>query len=308
MSEPVMNEHSVDAGNERRHDAAADQLWQESWYADVVTADGSLAGYIRLGLYPNLGAAWWHLALVGPDRPVVVCQRDDLPVPGEGLTVATDEVDVALTVNQELESFTVRGTMDGARYQSAADIYDGKPGDPVRVGVDLTWVTDGMPYQYAVTTRYEIPCQVTGTVTVDGEELRLDGPGQRDHSWGVRDWWSFGWCWSAGHLEDGTHTHLTEVRADGGPFYAGYVQREGDLTPVSTGQVTEDLADHGFPSRASVRHDDLAGDVEPLAFGPILLTAPDGRGGHFPRASARFQTSDGRSGVGWIEWNQPPGL
>lgn len=199
-----MSEYVVVAGDESRHAAEAEELWQESWYADVVSADGSVGAYIRLGLYPNLDTAWWHLALVGPDREVIVCQRDDLPVPTAGMSVSTDGVDVALTVDEELHSFTVRGTMTGARHASAVDIYDNKPGEPVRIDVDLTWATDGIPFHYRVTTRYEIPCQVTGTVTVDAEQLRLDGPGQRDHSWGVRDWWSFGWCWSAGHLDDGT--------------------------------------------------------------------------------------------------------
>ncbi|HVS68260.1 MAG TPA: hypothetical protein VHE56_06885 [Mycobacteriales bacterium] len=301
-----MSDYVVDPANEVRHAAEADQLWQESWYADVVTPDGSLAAYIRLGLYPNLGAAWWHVAVVGPDRPLVVCQRDDLPVPADGTAISTGDVDIELAVDKELQSFTVRATMTGARHAAAADVYDAQPGDPVRIELDLTWVTDGVPFQYAVTTRYEIPCTVTGTVTIDGEPLRLDGPGQRDHSWGVRDWWSFGWSWSAGHLADGTHTHLTEVRADGGPFYAGYVQRDGSLTPVTGGSVTEEVGDHGLPARASVRHDDLVVAVEPIAFGPILLTAPDGRVGRFPRAAARFSAADGRAGLGWIEWNQPP--
>lgn len=301
-----MTDHGVDPASESRHAADAEQLWQESWYADVVAPDGSVAAYIRLGLYPNLGAAWWHVAVVGPGRPVVVCQRDGLPVPAAGLAVATDDVDIELVVGKELESFTVRGSMTGASHSSAADIYDGKPGDAVRIDVDLTWTTDGSPFQYAVTTRYEIPCKVVGTVSVDGEHLRLDGPGQRDHSWGVRDWWSFGWSWSAGHLDDGTHTHLTEVRADGGPFYAGYVQHAGELTPVAGGSVTEDIGEHGLPRRASVQHDDLVVEVEPLAFGPILLRSPDGRVGRFPRAAARFKTTDGRQGLGWIEWNQPP--
>jgi hypothetical protein len=303
-----VTEHVVDPANEVRHVAESEQLWQESWYADVVAPDGSLAGYVRLGLYPNLGDAWWHVAIVGPGRPVVVCQRDDLPVPPDGLAISAEGVDVELAVDDALMSFTVRGAMTGARHGSPADIYDGKPGESVRIELDLTWATDGTPYQYAVTTRYEIPCAVTGTVTIDGEELRLDGPGQRDHSWGVRDWWSFGWSWSAAHLDDGTHTHLTEVRADGGPFYAGYVQRDGELTPAGGGAVSEDLGEHGLPTRASVEHNDLALSVEPLGFGPILLTSPDGRVGRFPRASARFTAADGRSGLGWIEWNQPPAI
>ena len=51
------------------------------------------------------------------------------------------------------------------------------------------------PTTTSLTTRYEIPCLVTGTVTVDGETFTVEGQGQRDHSWGVRDWWAFGWCW-----------------------------------------------------------------------------------------------------------------
>lgn len=302
-----MTEHLVEAADEARHQPDAEPLWNESWYADVVTPDGSVAAYVRLGLYPNLGVSWWHLALVGADRPLVVCHRSDLPVPVDALAIKTDDVDLELRIDKELETFTVRGTMAGARHAAAADVYDGKPGDPVRIEVDLTWATDGTPFHYRMTTRYEIPCRVAGSVTVDGDEVRLDGPGQRDHSWGVRDWWSFGWCWSSSHLDDGTHTHLTEVRVDGGPFYAGYVQHAGALSPVARGEVIEQLGDHGFPIRASVRHDDLALEVDPIAFGPILLTAPDGRVGRFPRAAARFATSDGRKGFGWIEWNQPPG-
>jgi len=43
--------------------------------------------------------------------------------------------------------------------------------------------------------------------------------------------------------------------------------------------------------------------VTPRGFGPLRLEAPDGRVTHFQRAMADFRTADGRSGVGWIEWN-----
>ena len=47
--------------------------------------------------------------------------------------------------------------------------------------------------------------------------------------------------------------------------------------------------------------------VTPLAWSPVLLVSPSGAESRFPRAMARFTASDGRSGVGWIEFNQPPG-
>jgi hypothetical protein len=43
--------------------------------------------------------------------------------------------------------------------------------------------------------------------------------------------------------------------------------------------------------------------VEPLAFAPLRLVASDGRVTHFPRAMCRFTAEDGRTGLGWVEWN-----
>ena len=79
--------------------------------------------------------------------------------------------------------------------------------------MNLEWATDGTPYKYRLATRYEIPCTVSGTVSIDGKSYRFDAvAGQRDHSWGVRDWWSMDWVWSALHLDDGTHVHGVNIR------------------------------------------------------------------------------------------------
>ena len=96
--------------------------------------------------------------------------------------------------------------------------------------MDLVWTTAGTPYQYRITPRYEIPCTVSGTVTVDGRDVRRCDAvaGQRDHSWGVRDWWSMDWVWSALHLDDGTHLHGVDIRIPGAPpIGIGYLQHAG---------------------------------------------------------------------------------
>ena len=64
MTDP--NPHAVDPADEGRHDPSDDPLWNESHYLDFVSRDGTVSGYARIGLYPNLGVTWWTTTVVGP--------------------------------------------------------------------------------------------------------------------------------------------------------------------------------------------------------------------------------------------------
>jgi len=124
----------------------------------------------------------------------------------------------------------------------------------------------------------------------------------------VRDWWDFSWCWFSGRLDDGTRVHGTDVRMGGSHIPFGYVQDpSGVVSPVTGLTVTEELGSEGLPTsaRAVLDPDGIELHVEPVAFGPLLLTSTDGRVSRFPRAAARYTAADGRTGTGWIEWNQP---
>jgi len=297
--------HDVAAGDEGRHAPEADPLWNESVYLDLVDASGSVGAYLRLGLYPNLEVAWWTAAVVGPDRKPVLATAYDLPVAADGFCAGSGPDSIAITCPDPLTTCEVVTSTEAVCFDDAADPYHGRPGSPRRLELDLTFRTDGVPYHYGLTTRYEIPCLVEGTITIDGDVQKVAGPGQRDHSWGVRDWWAFSWCWSAVRLDDGTRLHLADIRLPGFPPL-GYVQRDGAVEPLDQLEVTELLGEEQFPTEAQLRLSpggyDLA--VTPIAYGPLLLTAPDGRVSRFPRAMVQVE-GGGRHGVGWIEWNQP---
>jgi hypothetical protein len=206
-----------------------------------------------------------------------------------------------------LRVFRVSFDGRGESYDDAARALAGESGADVGVAFDLTWATDGEPYSYRLATRYEIPCHVSGVVTVDGEELRIDGPGQRDHSWGPRDWWSMDWIWSALHMDDGTRLHGVELRLPDLPrMGVGYVQPDGSGDLVECERVVATEGDGSLPASTALEFNPpgLAVDVEPVAFGPLRLVAPDGRVSEFPRALVRASTPDGRRGVGWVEWNR----
>jgi hypothetical protein len=180
----------------------------------------------------------------------------------------------------------------------------------VPFGLDLEWETDGAAYAYPPgTTRYEVPCRVHGEVLVGDERIAVDAIGERDHSWGERDWWVLGWTWSAGWLDDGTRFHGTTVRLgdDVVPYHPGFVLPPGGpLAGVDHTAATHVLGEHGFPTSATTSYDDLSLEVEPVAFAPVLLEDGAGRVSRFPRALCRFRDpATGRTGAGWAEWNQP---
>lgn len=310
MPTPVSNPHPplVEAADEARHEPGPEPLWSESWYADVADPVLGLGAYLRFGLYPNRDQTWFQLTVVGEGRPLVSLRDEQAPLAtGDGQQLTTDTWECRITSEVPLERWRVQASGTAETLVDPTAVYRSEAGVPTPVSVDLTWQSVAPPYHYGVSTRYEISANVTGTITVGDEVLIIDAPGQRDHSWAVRDWWAFEWCWSAGVLDDGTRFHLTEVRLPNSPVGFGYVvSPQGELVPATSIAANEVLHDAGLPRSATlgVEPGGLVLDAEPVAFSPLLFTSDDGQVARFPRALCRYHSADGRAGVGWTEWNQ----
>jgi len=298
--------------DELSHTPTAEPLWSESWYADFADAAKGLGGWFRIGLIANQQKAWVHVLLCGPGMPTVAVADCEVPLPADPWLLRTDAFEVGHSATAPLQSYRVDVRAQGQAYPDPSALLRGEPGTPVAMTMNLVWATDGTPYKYRLTTRYEIPCTVSGTVTVNDTSYRVDSvPGQRDHSWGVRDWWSMDWIWSALHLDDGTHLHGVNIRIPGAPaFSVGYVQRadgpDVKVTELQTVTSRESFGDNGLPLNATLTLNpgQITADVDVRGQAPVRLTAADGRVSQFPRVWATISTADGRSGVGWVEWNR----
>ncbi len=295
------------AEDEEAHAATKEPLWNESWYFDFTDALQGVGGWIRLGLYPNQHTAWINALLCGPNMPTVALNDFEVVLPDDPGAVRTDSIDLTLDATEPLETYKVSVRGHGHAYDDPAALLRGEAGRPVELTMNLVWATAGAPYQYRITPRYEIPCRVSGTVVADGRTFSMESvPGQRDHSWGVRDWWSMDWVWSALHLDDGTHIHGVDIRIPGAPqIGVGYVQQPGQpLVELQVVTAQETFGDNDLPRTTAVNYGDLNVTVDVKGHAPVLLTAADGRVSHFPRAWATVTTDDGRTGVGWVEWNR----
>jgi hypothetical protein len=298
--------------DEGRHPAGTEELWGESWYLDWAAPDASAGGYVRLGLYPNLGRSWWWIALVGRDRPLVLVVDHELPCP-EGdaaLAPSAGTTRVELSVPDPWKRFRVVSEAAGVELTDPARAFHGLVGPEVPVRLDLEWVSRSEAFPYAMTTRYEISSWVTGTITVGDDTMVVDCAGQRDHSWGVRDWWQFPWNWTSGHFDDGSFVHAARSIIPGLDLFAtGYtVGTDGVLVPADVVENEVDIDAEKLPIAARQQIGSVTFTTEPVGHAPILLVAPDGRETRFPRAMCRYTTSDGRAGTGWTEYNWPPGF
>ena len=121
-------------------------------------------------------------------------------------------------------------------------------------------------------------------------------------------------------LDDGTRIHLADIRMPGLPVFFGYIQTPGPepaataVHPVTALAVTEELGEHGFPTSARIEiaaapAHDTSGSTSPRSpSGPsscATTAIPPAPGQPLPPAMVTCRTDDGRTGSGWIEWNQP---
>jgi hypothetical protein len=298
------------AADEGLHEPGPERLWNESYYFDFAAPDGSAGGYVRLGLYPNWERAWYWACVVRPGQPTVLLADNAAPLPAPWTTTLQTAGYVATqAITGPLGSARVNLDATAALVPDPAAAYgDLGAAQPVRLGLDLEWATVGGVYPYKDLPRYEVPCRVSGTVRLDGEELVIDGYGERDHSWGERDWWQISWLWSSGRFGDGTAFHGMQANIGFAiPWPSFSVTPAGDLGHLDGFCAHTDFAPDGLPRRSRLLVPGSPMTAEPLAFAPVAMTSPDGRLSHFPRALCRFTADDGRAGYGWTEWNQPPG-
>jgi hypothetical protein len=313
-----MTLHLTDA-DEGRHLPGTEELWGESWYHDWAASDGSYGGYLRLGLYPNQKVVWYWVALVREGKPLVLLVDHEVPAPpmpadpaaDPTVKVTSDTVRATWSPVEPLWKYNITTDGTGIALADPADELRGaRRGPDVPISLDLTWQGVAPAFPYAMTTRFEQSAWVEGTVTIGDERIDVHCPGQRDHSWGVRDWWLFGWQWCSGRLDDGTWWHTARsIVPKVDIFQTGYLVRpDMSLEPVESVGADYELDDEMLPVRGELTVGDLEMTWTAELQAPVLLVSQEGKQSRFPRCTCKFQTADGREGRGWLEYNFPDGV
>lgn len=101
---------------------------------------------------------------------------------------------------------------------------------------------DGCP-DWVAEDRYEQSVTTQGTIEVAGRRIEFESLGHRDHSWGPRDWRPMHhWKWMNAATLDGSLTmHAFVILALGERLVMGYVNRGGEVTPITAIDTSADI-------------------------------------------------------------------
>lgn len=169
--------------------------------------------------------------------------------------------------------------------------------------------SNGCP-KWMADDRFEQHGKTQGNLTVNGREISYSSVGQRDHSWGTREWGvNQHWAWLHGQASNGTGVHFWKLFALGKSHLCGFVYKDGKMA-----QVADVDMDFGCNERTlapiwlNAKVTDTLGRTTELQTRSYAAFP-------FPvdPMATMFETPqnmaiDGESGCGWLEMMWPASL
>ncbi len=216
---------ALDPKHDNRHRLVASDLARESLvYMIQLPAEG-IGGFLYTWVN-GAGKAGAAVCLFGPgigENPILeLC--DGIAVPDDMDFFDWKVGELRVQIKDPLQTVSVYFTSD-------------------RISVEYHF--EGLHPAYAYSThengcpawiaddRFEQQGRVRGSVTIGNRKIQLDGYGQRDHSWGTRDWGvNQHWKWVHAQAGDGLGVHFWELYSLGRNHLCGYVNKGGVLAQV----------------------------------------------------------------------------
>jgi len=287
--------------HDNRHKLDGSELSRESLAFMIEIPEKGIGGFLYTWVN-GAGLAGAAACLFGPaigDTPIFeIC--DGIPVPDDmdfydwkvgGLTLQLKEALKTAHVSFKGERVNVEYHFEANHAAYAYSSHD-----------------NGCP-QWIANDRFEQQGYVTGSVEIDGRLTEMDGYGQRDHSWGTRDWGvNQHWKWVHAQAGDDLAVHFWKLYALGRDHLCGFVNKDGHVAQVVDVDVDFSCYEGLSPKSVTARITDTAGRV-------TSLDAQTYAAFPFPvhELITMFEcplrlTIDGNEGTGWMEMMWPNDL
>ena len=288
------------------HVPSREYHWNESYYFNFIDPGSRIGGWTRIGILPNQESDIGALMIYAGGSRVLAAGQ------GGRTTFKVGEFEIEQLeyhCMEPLKKWRLRFSGDMADIEDSRKLFEVDPDTMKFTNVELDLVFEGMSpcfdfkntHPTAVAemlvkagTRFgdlrevtsvssehnEQPMRINGTIRIGDEEMDFQGSGQRDHSWGVRDWsaprlWTWLTCQFSGELA----FNLSRVAIASVDLFFGFVSREGVNYPLRRVALQTEFESDGVTQKrlrfqiedTGGRTIDITGDV--LTVAPLKLEA-----------------------------------
>ncbi len=217
------------------HPFGTHRHWSESFYFNFYDRAKDLCGFMRVGLKPNLGLKEVFCYFMMPDGSVVGLKDS---VPFDGPTIRAKGLGFEPLEPERSWRLSFSGGMERTTERKARKSH---------VEFDLRFDALNRPFDYrecvsahgerasreVASEHMEQVGKVTGRLSTGLDDFDVNALGERNHSWGARDWGApKGWTWLTCQFSESHAFNLTKLVTEDGTVDAGFVFVDGRNIPV----------------------------------------------------------------------------
>lgn len=252
----------IDPSDEYWHEPRSDDpKWRESYYFDFYDPEHDLGYSASIGKRTNKGYIG-SITILTWDGSLYLRKDYGYPTDDGAIQVAG----MQYTVEEPHERWRLRQISEVNQFESGSDEMrrppDAFPSDDVplfSLDLDLTFSAIHPPQYYSPTglneeilsSMFSEHCdqagRVMGEVTIGGETLSVDTFGERDHSWGVRDWEVYdSWQWISALFDEDFGVNAWRATESRGTAAEGFLHYQGESTPLEKVSLDTEYQEDGF--------------------------------------------------------------
>ncbi|MBU2489638.1 MAG: hypothetical protein KKA60_09630 [Proteobacteria bacterium] len=282
---------------EQPHRPEPDPAWQESWYFNFFDLSAGICGLCRIGYRPAAGRADGLFLAAVDGRPAVL-----YPAIGRRISSSGVRVSDARNLAAGSLAFSCKEALASWELSLHTRQVDAK--------MSFTPFTPAYFYpppsagegKSAAHDHYEQAGRVSGGLRVGRTVRQINGMGQRDHSWGPRNWAGVGsWTWISAQFPSGWAFNLWSVGESPEPILRGFVGNAVENRDLAQASVKWDHDPAGRGAVGAKISLDTGNEVRNLRFSPLVRWPLYKDGAIIVETFGTFSVN-GETGVGVTEY------
>jgi len=239
------------------HSPGKHKQWNESFYFNWYDQKQKICSFTRIGLTPNTGQKNMFLFFMFPQRKKLGMRKNESlgELPSEkNLILNVDELSFTRKEPEKEWHLSYDGTLVDPYQEHNASV-------PVQFDIDFVGLHPIFNYrdcplskvqeklsQNVASEHLEQYGKITGTLTVADEHYEINALGERDHSWGVRNWTDpKRWVWLTCQFNKDLAFNITKLTVAEGDIDAGFVHVNKRTLPIKKVSIDTAYSKHNEP-------------------------------------------------------------